>query len=99
MNSDSLLSFRKFIVFNFYSALNSHNLRSHQKIRHAEYQGEGVTITTVRKNRSAVHQPSFNVAATHSQGSSLIISPPPPPNLLNPNSSDMNNSLTMYKSD
>lgn len=75
----------------------SHNLRSHQKIRHAEYQGEGVTITTVRKSRSA-QQSAFS-APSHSQASSLIISPPPPPNLLNLNSSDMKTSLPMYKSD
>lgn len=82
---------------------NSHNLRSHQKIRHAEYQGEGVTITTVRKSRSSssnAHQTSSLNAPTHSQASSLIISPPPPPNLLtNLNSSDIKNSLPMYKSD
>lgn len=91
---------RIFIV-NFYSASNSHNLRSHQKIRHAEYQGEGVTITTVRKSRSSANaqQTSFNAPAAHSQASSLIISPPPPPNLLNLNSSDMKNSLPVYKSD
>lgn len=78
----------------------SHNLRSHQKIRHAEYQGEGVTITTVRKSRSASNaQQSTFSAPSHSQASSLIISPPPPPNLLNLNSSDMKNSLPMYKSD
>lgn len=90
---------REIHCFNFYS-LNSHNLRSHQKIRHAEYQGEGVTITTVRKSRSSAnaHQTTFN-APSHSQTSSLIISPPPPPNILNLNSSDMKHSLPMYKSD
>lgn len=79
----------------------SHNLRSHQKIRHAEYQGEGVTITTVRKSRSTANaqQTPFN-ASSHSQStSSLIISPPPPPNILNLNASDMKPSLPMYKSD
>lgn len=86
------------VIFNIYSYLNSHNLRSHQKIRHAEYQGEGVTITTVRKSRSSATS-SFNQPPTHSQASSLIISPPPPPSVLNLNASDMKTNLPMYKSD
>lgn len=79
-----------------FSSSNSHNLRSHQKIRHAEFQGEGVTITTVRKSRSSIQPTSLN-APSHSQASSLIISPPP--SILNLNSSDMKHSLPMYKSD
>lgn len=52
----------KVILFWFFSLISSpsssshifsHNLRSHQKIRHAEYHGDGVTITTVRNNRSS----------------------------------------------
>lgn len=98
--SKTLRKFRWDSLF-YFLLVNSHNLRSHQKIRHAEYQGEGVTITTVRKSRSSANaqQTSFNAPATHSQASSLIISPPPPPNLLNLNSSDTKTSLPMYKSD
>lgn len=98
--STTLEKFRWDSLF-YFLLVNSHNLRSHQKIRHAEYQGEGVTITTVRKSRSSANaqQTSFNVPASLSQASSLIISPPPPPNLLNLNSSDTKTSLPMYKSD
>lgn len=81
---------------------NSHNLRSHQKIRHAEYQGEGVTITTVRKSRATTNanQSSSYVVPSHSQtSSSLIISPPPPPNLLNLNASDTKINLSLFKAE
>jgi hypothetical protein len=91
---------RRFIVLIF-TRPHSHNLRSHQKIRHAEYQGEGVTITQVRKSRSSANasQTSFNIPSHSQTTSSLIISPPPPPNILNLNTSDIKNNLPVYKSD